>query len=355
VVAFSLLAACAFEPSPGERQGSANAAMGVDDGDAGTATCEAFQTPIYAGQTIPAGTVTVSNDDATLTVEVATTGGWEAAEIHLYASAEPLPLNDAGNPVPGLFPYSVSAFSDPVTSWIFTLNLADELAVGCGDTLYVAVHFELVGAGKETGWAFGDLTWPGERWGWYFTYTICCGGGPSDPGCTYSQGYWKNHLDEWLADGDICGQSWADILHTPPRRGNAFYILGHQWIAAMLNVAAGADTPEDVEQALDEGQLLLEAACDSGAVIPRDDRPDAIMWSEILDAYNNGEIGPGYCDDVDDDGDDDEADDEHHHHRGEGHHHPHWGGHHSGWEGHSHCDGRHHDGHHHDGWGDDDD
>ena len=42
-------------------------------------------------------------------------------------------------------------------------------------------------------------------------------------------------------DDVLCGQSWYDILWTETN-GNAWYILGHQWIAATLNVAAGAST-----------------------------------------------------------------------------------------------------------------
>ena len=70
-----------------------------------------------------------------------------------------------------------------------------------------------------------------------------CDPGICDPvaGCTLTPGFWKNHSQLITEDTLLCEETWIDILNTPPRRGNAFYILAHQWIAAELNVADGAD------------------------------------------------------------------------------------------------------------------
>ena len=120
-------------------------------------------------------------------------------------------------------------------------------------------------------------------------------------GCTYTQGFWKNHYDgakgkrdqPWPIDEDteLCGQTWLDILDTPTR-GSAWYILGHQWIAASLNVADGAATTPAVEEALAMGELLLNQC---SLLLP--DRLAAIDYSETLDDFNNGLIGPGHCTD----------------------------------------------------------
>jgi hypothetical protein len=122
-------------------------------------------------------------------------------------------------------------------------------------------------------------------------------------GCTLTQGYWKNH-DDWpvFEDDVLCGQSWYDILWTETN-GDAWYILGHQWIAATLNVAGGASTDAALDAAFAEAEALL-VACEISA----EDRPAAIELSTVLDAFNNGLVGPGHCDD-NDDGDDDGADD----------------------------------------------
>ncbi len=125
----------------------------------------------------------------------------------------------------------------------------------------------------------------------------------SDCVCTLTQGYWKNHNQletqarrqlDWPAPLDeaqqLCGQALLDILNIAPR-GEAWYILAHQYIAASLNVAAGADDA-DVASALAESKAILAASC--GGVTT--DRQRAIDLSYLLDSFNNGLIGPGHCD-----------------------------------------------------------
>jgi|SRR5687768_8225937 len=134
------------------------------------------------------------------------------------------------------------------------------------------------------------------------------GGGDCDTcddgdGCTLTQGYWKNHNQfrtqprqaiDWPAPWDesqlMCGQKLLDILNTPTR-GEAWYILAHQYIAASLNAASGAASAE-VDAALAESRAILTANC-AGITA---DRQNAIDLSYLLDSYNNGLIGPGHCD-----------------------------------------------------------
>lgn len=132
-----------------------------------------------------------------------------------------------------------------------------------------------------------------------------------DQGCTLTQGYWKNHNAEanqpnnqipWPIDEDtqLCGQGWLDILQTPAA-GDAWYILAHQWIAASLNVASGASTTPEVDQALADGEAMLSTCAEDAG-----DQGAATTVSDVLDEYNNGVVGPGHCDD----GPEDEGDDE---------------------------------------------
>lgn len=134
-----------------------------------------------------------------------------------------------------------------------------------------------------------------------------------DDDCVRTQGYWKNHHSQagggnqkipWPLDEDseLCGQIWLDVFNTPTD-GNAFYILAHQWMAASLNVAAGAEPSADVSAALAEAQVLLE-----GCEIADEDRPRAIEMSELLDRFNNGLTDHACPDDSDDGGE--EAGDE---------------------------------------------
>ena len=111
-------------------------------------------------------------------------------------------------------------------------------------------------------------------------------------GCTLTQGYWKNHPDDWptTQPGNAFfdwGMSWMDVLNEQPK-GDAEIILAHQYIAAALNVESGATAPA--------GDLLSTVEdYFSGATTA--DRDTLIMWAEALDDYNNGLTGPGHCDD----------------------------------------------------------
>jgi hypothetical protein len=121
--------------------------------------------------------------------------------------------------------------------------------------------------------------------------------------CTYTQGYWKTHNvyasqpKKQLAwplseDSLACGSTWYELLHTPTE-GDAFLILGHQYIAAKLNKAQGAPVTAEVHDAiLNAFSILRDCTVDD------DEHDDAIALSALLDDFNNGIVGPGSCDDV---------------------------------------------------------
>ena len=133
-------------------------------------------------------------------------------------------------------------------------------------------------------------------------------------GCTLTQGYWKTHSKEGPApydaawelvdEGDLdedtifygSGQTWYEVLWTPPKRGNVYYILAHQFIAAKLNILNGAATTPEVNTTLALAEDFFETYGPDdrslkGAVL----RSTAISYSNVLDDYNNGDIGPGHC------------------------------------------------------------
>lgn len=130
---------------------------------------------------------------------------------------------------------------------------------------------------------------------------------PED-GCTFTQGYWKTHSEYGPAPYDatwalvepdaedtaffLSGLSYYEVLHTPPR-GNAYFILAHQYIAALLNQLGGADTSDIVDE-LDDAQTFFETHAPTDA-LSRDVSSDAKDLAEMLDDYNNGLIGPGHC------------------------------------------------------------
>jgi hypothetical protein len=128
-----------------------------------------------------------------------------------------------------------------------------------------------------------------------------------EEGCTLASGFWKNHPGLWpvtelTLDGFTYTQAeLIELLETPPQ-GDASLILAHALIAAMLNVAFGAEVPADVAAALDAAQAWLIANRDTDGRLPfgitgGPERAEAIAISEVLNAYNEGSLGPGPCHD----------------------------------------------------------
>ena len=134
------------------------------------------------------------------------------------------------------------------------------------------------------------------------------------PGCTLTPGYWKTHSeygpapydDTWekLPDNAdtlffLSDQSYYEVLWTSPAGGNAYYILAHAYIAAELNFFNGAN-PSAVQAAFDAAASLLEefTPAEVAALRGRDGNAARAVFIElagVLDAYNNGLIGPGHC------------------------------------------------------------
>jgi hypothetical protein len=122
---------------------------------------------------------------------------------------------------------------------------------------------------------------------------------PETAGCSRTLGYWKTHSELWDAAGDVntaafiagasffaSGRTYLEILNTPPR-GDAYYILAHQYIAALLNGGAGAAATAEVNAAVAGAQAFFGGTSELRATL--------IGWAEQLAAYNEGLTGPGHC------------------------------------------------------------
>jgi hypothetical protein len=92
------------------------------------------------------------------------------------------------------------------------------------------------------------------------------------------------------------GLSYYEILHTPPKGGNAYLILAHQYIAAELNMLNGADASAVSDEYETAGEILDQYDGDMSIPKRSSDRTEAVQLYGSLDAYNNGYIGPGHCD-----------------------------------------------------------
>jgi hypothetical protein len=121
----------------------------------------------------------------------------------------------------------------------------------------------------------------------------------SSTNCTYTQGYWKNHEEQWPVSSLTLGTvsySMSELLDILGQsvEGNGLVSLAHQLIAALLNIANGAD-PTAAQDAIDDANALI-----GGLVVPPvgDGELDPSATSDLtqtLDDYNNGVIGPGHC------------------------------------------------------------
>lgn len=122
-------------------------------------------------------------------------------------------------------------------------------------------------------------------------------------GCVRTQGYWGNKPDVvWPKGYDRDAQffrsklTWQQVLDSPTR-GDAYFILAHQYIAAVLNTASGASAPNSVRS------VILAAGAWFASATPGTCVRGACQlqrsWAGILDEYNNGDYpgGPEHCPD----------------------------------------------------------
>jgi hypothetical protein len=129
---------------------------------------------------------------------------------------------------------------------------------------------------------------------------------PCAGGCTLTQGYWKTHSrygpapydDTWALIGEdtafyLSGQTYYQVLWTPPAGGNAYYILAHQFIAARLNKLNGASTTSAVDTAMNWAHTFFSTYTPGN--VPKAQASLAKAYAATLDSYNNGLIGPGHC------------------------------------------------------------
>ncbi len=101
-----------------------------------------------------------------------------------------------------------------------------------------------------------------------------------------------NNFDAFYSSG----KNYIEVMWTDPR-GNAYYTLAHQFIAAQLNLLAGSDpTPisADMERAIQIFSTYTPAQI--GALRGNNPlRQEILAIAARLDQYNNGGLGPEHC------------------------------------------------------------
>jgi hypothetical protein len=118
-------------------------------------------------------------------------------------------------------------------------------------------------------------------------------------GCTLTQGYWKNHSDDWPVSGLTLGTvayTTSELLsiYGAPVAGNGLISLAHQLIAAKLNIANGAN-PSAISGSITAADALIGSLVvppvGSGSLEPS--ATSALVTA--LTNFNEGITGPGHC------------------------------------------------------------
>jgi len=139
--------------------------------------CTPTEVMLVAGQTIDAGTVTVSNDDTYIYVTYTTTNGWVLTQTHLYVGdCALIPVNNPGNPIPGQFPYASAHNS--VTTYTYQIPISRIPMEECGCIAAHAVVKKYNSANQvvdsQTGWGNGvRINLSGGNWGMKFDFCSC--------------------------------------------------------------------------------------------------------------------------------------------------------------------------------------
>lgn len=117
-------------------------------------------------------------------------------------------------------------------------------------------------------------------------------------GCTYTQGWYKNKGAATLPAGTffLSGQTRLQVLDTPPKGGNVYYQLAHQYIAAVQNRLSASGTAA-VDAAIAGATAYFGVATPGNTLPAPYTKAQVSAWATTLDNYNNGLIGPGHCDD----------------------------------------------------------
>ncbi len=151
---------------------------------------------------------------------------------------------------------------------------------------------------------------------------------PMEEGCTLTIGFWKNWtglgpqedlVSQYLPItlGDAGGTKSLDVttvyiaedvlkMKTYGKNNNGITKLYAQLLAAKLNFAAGASDTAVADYVTDADAFLADHDYMDWDGLSDDDKDMVMMWQGSFDKYNNGDIGPGHCEDDDDDDDDDE-------------------------------------------------
>lgn len=183
---------------------------------------------LYAGQTIDAGSVTVTITGTNLVVSYLTESDWTLTEVHLWvgSSTATMPQTKQGNPIPGKFPYTSGTLTG-ATSYTFTIPLTS-LGFSCPNAdkiYYMAAHAALKrigyngGVQTETGWSEGNRIVEKGNWATMSSFVMTCNCDNTQDttqlGCetAFARDAAKNHC--FLKYNDFNRWGWSNGTYSP--------------------------------------------------------------------------------------------------------------------------------------------
>lgn len=284
-------------------------------------TCGATVSTLLSASSQDVGTATLTNDATNLHIALQASASPAVTfdAIYIHVGLGDVPRNGDGTPDFAAFPIAQlhpsgatqAEFALPLDSILDSSDVCDrQVRV----SIFVRAH-ETDGGASVDAWGHGPQEGGDFVYGFFFKYTVCCAT-PSpceDAGCTLTQGYWKRHNEyatprglrrDWPGSMDeddlICAsdsRSLLTLLETPSSGGDAYLILAKQLVAAELNIENGASSTAQVDDAIADGLASIAAHC--GELVPASSADGGQMThlAGVLDAYNNGLVGPGHCGD----------------------------------------------------------
>ena len=92
----------------------------------------------------------------------------------------------------------------------------------------------------------------------------------------------------------LSGQTWFQVFWTAPR-GNPYYILADQYMAARLNILNGASSTPTVDATIAWATTFFNTYTPASS-LSSSVKSAALAAATTLGSYNEGAIGPGHCD-----------------------------------------------------------
>ncbi len=118
-------------------------------------------------------------------------------------------------------------------------------------------------------------------------------------GCTLTQGYWKNHEEDWPVASLTLGTvsyTKAQLLSIlkQPVKGNGLVSLAHQLIAAKLNIADGA-SDASIASSISSADVMIGSLSIPPVGSSKLATSSTSSLVSALDNFNTGVTGPGHC------------------------------------------------------------